>query len=55
VVDLFGALFSSKVYSDPMQLGLATGETVACLNYLIGRGEVVTQSDAGGVAWYRAT
>ncbi|MFZ5512652.1 MAG: MBL fold metallo-hydrolase [Pseudomonadota bacterium] len=54
VVDLFGALFSSKVYSDPMQLGLATGETVACLNYLIGRGEVVAQSDAEGVAWYRA-
>src|SRR5574340_786386 len=46
VIDVFGALFSSHFYSDPLQLGLATGETVACLNYLIGRGEAVARGDA---------
>lgn len=53
-VDLFGSLFASKVYSDPMQLTLATGETVACLNYLVARGKAIRDTDAGGVFWYRA-
>jgi hypothetical protein len=34
-------------------LGMATGESVAHLNCLIGRGVAVRELDAGGVAWYR--
>ena len=34
---------------------LATGESQACLNYLLQRGEVSWEIDPGGVAWYRRT
>jgi hypothetical protein len=34
-------------------LGLATGEAIAHLNYLIARGEAVRELDAEGIAWYR--
>jgi len=34
-------------------LGPATGESLAHLNYLLARGEVVRTADAHGVAWYR--
>ncbi len=55
VIDVFGALFARAV--DPaegsMQLGLASGESIASLNYLVNRGEVRREIDAGGVAWYR--
>jgi glyoxylase-like metal-dependent hydrolase (beta-lactamase superfamily II) len=53
VTDLFGVLFSRRVDADPMLLSLATGETIACLNHLIGRGEALAQADAQGVLWYR--
>lgn len=53
VVDLFGALFKREITSDQMLLNLATGETVAHLNYLLQRGEATFDVDAGGVAWYR--
>ena len=33
-------------------LGMATGESLACLNYLLHRGEVVRELDDAGVAWY---
>ena len=36
-------------------LGMATGETIACLNYLRLRGAVQSSLDAQGVAWYSAT
>lgn len=52
-IDLFGELFASKAYADPFQFGLATGETIACLNHLLGRGELVKHADAAGVLWYR--
>ncbi|RJG27169.1 MBL fold metallo-hydrolase [Massilia cavernae] len=53
-VDVFGALFASAVTSDnAMQLNLATGESIAHLNYLVHRGEVAMQTDHDGVAWYR--
>ncbi|HVL55782.1 MAG TPA: MBL fold metallo-hydrolase, partial [Burkholderiaceae bacterium] len=54
VVDLFGTLFAREVSSDPQLLNLATGETVAHLNYLIGAGQAVRETDAQGVDWYRA-
>jgi glyoxylase-like metal-dependent hydrolase (beta-lactamase superfamily II) len=53
VIDVFGALFKRPIpASDAGLLGMATGETVACLNYLMARGEVAKRVD-GGVAWYR--
>jgi hypothetical protein len=32
---------------------MATGESLACLNYLMHRGEVTREADADGVNWYR--
>jgi glyoxylase-like metal-dependent hydrolase (beta-lactamase superfamily II) len=49
-VDLFGALFARKIGGD--LLGMATGETIAHLNCLIGRGRAKKRIDADGVAWY---
>ena len=34
-------------------LDMATGASLACLNYLLYRGEVAREVDAEGVAWYR--
>ena len=34
-------------------LGMATGESLACLNYLVGRGEALRELDDDGIAWYR--
>jgi glyoxylase-like metal-dependent hydrolase (beta-lactamase superfamily II) len=51
-VDVFGALFARAI--GPDLLGMATGEALAHLNCLIGRGLAVREADADGVAWYRA-
>jgi hypothetical protein len=32
---------------------LATGEAISHLNYLIGEGEVTSETDPQGVRWYR--
>ncbi|HRP97562.1 MAG TPA: MBL fold metallo-hydrolase, partial [Rhodocyclaceae bacterium] len=55
VIDVFGALFARPIREtgDTMLLGLATGESIACLNHLMHRGEVVCSIDDAGVAWYR--
>ncbi len=53
VVDLFEALFRRPIPQTSTQLGLATGETVACLNHLMQRGEVGCEGAADGVDWYR--
>jgi glyoxylase-like metal-dependent hydrolase (beta-lactamase superfamily II) len=50
-VDVFSLLFRRRVGMD--MLGMATGESIAHLNCLIGRGVVVREPDARGVAWYR--
>ena len=53
-VDVFGALFARAIgEADVPLLGMATGESLACLNYLLHRGEVTRETDAEGVAWYR--
>ncbi|MDP3660391.1 MBL fold metallo-hydrolase [Phenylobacterium sp.] len=52
-VDCFSALFRAKI--TPGLLGMATGESLAHLNCLIGRGLAARETDANGVAWYRAT
>lgn len=52
VVDVFDALFRRTVGDDPHLLSMATGESVAHINYLLGRGEAEERMD-DGVAWYR--
>lgn len=53
VVDVFPALFHRKVsMDDPAQLGMATGEALANLNYLVRRGEV-EKLVQDGLGWYR--
>jgi glyoxylase-like metal-dependent hydrolase (beta-lactamase superfamily II) len=54
-VDVFGALFARRIdEADAQLLSLATGESLACLNHLLGRGEAAVELDEGGVAGYRA-
>jgi glyoxylase-like metal-dependent hydrolase (beta-lactamase superfamily II) len=50
-IDVFGALFRRRVGLD--MLGMATGESIAHLNCLIGRGVAARELDAAGVTWYR--
>jgi glyoxylase-like metal-dependent hydrolase (beta-lactamase superfamily II) len=52
-VDVFGALFARQIGSEAQLLGMATGESVAHLNYLVGRGEAVAEPDGDGVLRYR--
>ncbi|MBC5767302.1 MBL fold metallo-hydrolase [Ramlibacter albus] len=53
VVDMFGALFARPIdQNDAPLLSMATGEAVACVNYLRGRGEIARHFDDDGVAWY---
>ena len=51
-IDVFGALFARKI--SPDLLGMATGESLAHLNCLVGRGRARAEPDADGVLWYRA-
>jgi len=50
-VDCFPALFKRKL--EGHNFGLATGETLAHLNCLMGRRQVSCERDAQGVNWYR--
>jgi glyoxylase-like metal-dependent hydrolase (beta-lactamase superfamily II) len=53
-IDVFSALFARPIgEADVPLLGMATGESVACLNHLLHRGEVSRDIDSDGVAWYR--
>lgn len=53
-VDVFGALFARAIgEGDVNLLGMATGESIACLNHLWHRGELLREPDAQGVLWYR--
>ena len=55
-IDVFGALFARRIDdTDVPLLGMATGESLACLNHLVHRGEASVADDPAGVAWYRAT
>jgi glyoxylase-like metal-dependent hydrolase (beta-lactamase superfamily II) len=51
-IDVFGALFSRPI-TNPHLLSLATGESVAHINYLLRRGEAVVSKVVDGVAWYQ--
>lgn len=50
-VDAFDALFSSKI--DDNNLIMATGESIAHLNYLLEEGRIEAETDENGVTWYR--
>lgn len=53
IVDVFPALFHRAIgEQDGQQLSLATGEAVACMNYLIAERAVECTVDGNGVAWY---
>jgi glyoxylase-like metal-dependent hydrolase (beta-lactamase superfamily II) len=52
-VDLFSVLFRRRVGAE--LLNMATGESIAHLNCLIGRSLAAREVDASGVAWYRST
>ena len=52
-VDVFTALFSREIDPKSGVLGMATGESLAHLNYLIRRHEAFREIDSDGVAWYR--
>lgn len=52
-VDVFPALFHRAI--DAEVLGMATGESLAHLNCLAGRGRAERNLDGEGVAWWRAT
>lgn len=51
-IDVFGALFRRPVGLE--MLGMATGESIAHLNCLFGRGVALREPDAAGVLWYRS-
>jgi glyoxylase-like metal-dependent hydrolase (beta-lactamase superfamily II) len=50
-VDVFSALFRRPVSVD--MLGMATGESIAHLNCLMGRNLAQREADPAGVLWYR--
>ena len=51
-VDVFPALFKSRI--DNKNLIMATGESIAHLNYLVDTGRIRKECDAAGVHWYQA-
>jgi glyoxylase-like metal-dependent hydrolase (beta-lactamase superfamily II) len=53
VMDCFGALFARTIDERSEALGLATGETVAHLNYLRLRGEIRRWEDENAVHWHQ--
>lgn len=53
-VDVFETLFGRAIdESDGSLLSMATGESVACINYLLQRSEIRRDIDAAGVAHYQ--
>lgn len=52
-VDVFAQLFSRPIGTEPNLLEMATGESVAHLNYLLHRGEAEMELREDGCAWYR--
>jgi len=53
-VDVYGALFARPITSADHQLmSMATGESLAHLNYLVARGEAAAELRGDGCLWYR--
>lgn len=55
VVDVFDALFRRPIGDDPHLLSMATGESMAHINYLSQRGEAQIERVEDGAEWYRLT
>ena len=53
-IDVFGALFARPIDGKGELLGMATGESLAHINYLVARGEAVAELGADGVRRFRA-
>ena len=51
-VDVFPVLFKSKINDG--NLIMATGESIAHLNYLMSAGRMTVETDGDGVSWYRS-
>ena len=51
-VDVFPALFKSKINSS--NLIMATGESIALLNFLMNENRISVERDSNGVDWYRS-
>ncbi|MCZ2407008.1 MAG: MBL fold metallo-hydrolase [Comamonadaceae bacterium] len=55
-VDVYGALFARPIAPQDQQLmSMATGESLADLNYLVSRGEARSELGEDGCLYYRAT
>jgi glyoxylase-like metal-dependent hydrolase (beta-lactamase superfamily II) len=52
-VDLFGVLFARPITSEYHLMSMATGESLAHLNYLMARGEITVKTEGDHCAWYR--
>jgi glyoxylase-like metal-dependent hydrolase (beta-lactamase superfamily II) len=52
-IDVFTHLFSRPIGSEPTRLSMATGESIAHLNYLVHLDEVEAEIGADGCIWYR--
>jgi hypothetical protein len=50
-IDVFAALFARRI--SPDLLGMATGEALAHLNYLVSEGRAIRESDREGIWWWR--
>lgn len=51
-IDVFGALFARPIEIRSGIFGMATGESVAHLNYLVAQGQAKSELDADGVRWF---
>jgi glyoxylase-like metal-dependent hydrolase (beta-lactamase superfamily II) len=55
-IDVFGSLFARPISEQNASLmGMATGESIACLNHLMHSGQIGCTFDKDGVAWYQTT
>ncbi len=52
-VDVYGALFARPITRDQQLMSLATGESLADLNYLLARGEATAALGGDGCLYYR--
>ena len=50
-IDVFPALFKARISES--NLGMATGESIAHLNYLLADGSITAEIDNKGVRWYQ--
>jgi glyoxylase-like metal-dependent hydrolase (beta-lactamase superfamily II) len=50
-IDVFAALFKARI--SETNLIMATGESIAHLNYLLADGSITAESDSDGVLWYQ--